>query len=550
MMTGDLELLRDYAREKSQDAFTELVRRHLDLVYSAALRQVRSPQLAEEVSQTVFADLARDAGKLKPDTLLTAWLYQVTRRTAIDVVRRESRRQARERLAVEMAAMNTATDWTHIEPLLDEAMDALDEIDRAAVLLRYFENKSLREVGQALGTSDDTAQKRVSRAVERLREFFSKRGVAIGVSGLLVVVSANAVQAAPAGLTVTISTAAILAGTAAAQTSTVIAATKAIAMTTFQKAVVTITIAAAVGTGIYEAHQASQLREQSQRLQQQQTTMAEQIRQLQHERDDATNRLAAVNEENTLLKSGQGLNELLRLRSEVGKLRQETAGDTNSFGQAMAKLMDNPPAKELARTQLHQKLVDMYAPLARKLNLSPEQTEQFYNLIIENELKKKDMLARLLSGDTDVDTALQERETGLTVLTNLISGLLGEAGYTHYDQYIHQIAAADLVNGLNRQLGTLALSDDQSSRLQALFGAQPDITIDDTDLFRSKESLDALFQTFVDRGHRDLQEAASFLSPEQLAAAYTIQSNYFNTIRSTMTLGQQLVTKTAKQSGR
>src|SRR5215469_4940718 len=184
MMTADSQLLDCYLREKSQDAFAELVRRHLNLVYSAALRQVRSPQLAEEVSQSVFTDLARDAHKLKPNTVLTAWLYRVARRTAIDVVRRESRRQARERLAVEMAAMNTASDWTQIEPLLDEAMDALDETDRAAVLLRYFDNKSLREVGQALGTSDDAAQKRVSRAVERLRNLLAKRGVTVGASGL------------------------------------------------------------------------------------------------------------------------------------------------------------------------------------------------------------------------------------------------------------------------------------------------------------------------------------------------------------------------------
>src|SRR6266581_3621866 len=107
-----------------------------------------------------------------------------------------------------MNAMNaTAADWTHIEPLLDEAMHALGDTDRTAVLLRYFENKSLREVGLTLGTSDDAAQKRVSRAVERLREFFAKRGVTVGASGLAVVISANAVQAAPVGLAVTISTA-------------------------------------------------------------------------------------------------------------------------------------------------------------------------------------------------------------------------------------------------------------------------------------------------------------------------------------------------------
>ena len=100
----------------------------MDLVYSAALRQTRSPQLAEEVSQSVFTDLAQNASKLKPDTILTAWLYQVTRRTSIDVIRRESRRQFRERVALEMTDMNsTSSEWTQIEPLLDEAMEVLDE---------------------------------------------------------------------------------------------------------------------------------------------------------------------------------------------------------------------------------------------------------------------------------------------------------------------------------------------------------------------------------------------------------------------------------------
>src|SRR5438105_1028757 len=146
MNETDLELIARYARQRAEEAFTELVRRHLDLVYSAALRQVRSPQLAEEVAQATFIKLARHAPKLAPDTILPAWLYQVTRREAIDVVRREARRQLREQIATEMNAMNaTADDWMNIEPLLDEAMDALEETDRTAILLRYFDNKSLRE---------------------------------------------------------------------------------------------------------------------------------------------------------------------------------------------------------------------------------------------------------------------------------------------------------------------------------------------------------------------------------------------------------------------
>ncbi len=220
MSDTDLELLARYTRHHAEDAFAEIVRRHLDLVHSAALRQVGSSQLAEEVAQSTFINLARNARRLAPGTILTAWLYQLTRREAIDVVRREARRQAREQIATEMNTINAAdANWTHIEPLLDEAMDALDDTDRSAVLLRYFENKSLREVGAALGTSDDAAQKRVSRAVERLREFFSKRGITVGAGGLVVVISSNAVQAAPSALAITISTAATLTGTSIAATS-------------------------------------------------------------------------------------------------------------------------------------------------------------------------------------------------------------------------------------------------------------------------------------------------------------------------------------------
>jgi RNA polymerase sigma factor (sigma-70 family) len=247
MSDTDLQLLARYTRQHADDAFAELVRRHLDLVFSAALRQVRSPQLAEEVAQSAFTDLARQAHRLAPDTILSAWLYQVTRRTAIDVVRREARRQLREQVACELTAMNTTlADWTHIEPILDEAMQALEEDDRTAVLLRYFENKSLREVGQALGTNEDTARKRVGRAVGRLRDFFAQRGITIGASGLVIAISANAVEAAPAGLAVTISAAAALAGKSLATAAT---ATKAIAMTTLQKTLITVILTLSVGSG-------------------------------------------------------------------------------------------------------------------------------------------------------------------------------------------------------------------------------------------------------------------------------------------------------------
>ena len=322
-MTSDLDLLRQFARENSQDAFGEIVRRHLDLVYSAALRQVRSPQLAEDVAQAVFAVLARDAHKLRPDTILTAWLYAVARRTAIDTIRKESRRQLREQTALEMNAMNaTAEDWAHIAPLLDDAMAALEETDRAAILLRFFENKSLREVGESLKISDDAAQKRVSRAVERLRECLSKEHVAMGAAAVTVLISANAVKAAPTGLAATISAA--LAGTAA-QSATLIAATKTIAVTTLQKSLIVAGLAAVAGVGIYATCKNSGLESQMEVLQHQRAPLAAQLQDLQAQLADDTNQLAAALAQNAQNGSGVNSAELIRLRGEVAQLEANEA---------------------------------------------------------------------------------------------------------------------------------------------------------------------------------------------------------------------------------
>lgn len=376
MMTADSELLQRYLREKSQDAFAELVRRHLDLVYSAALRRVRSPQFAEEISQSVFTDLARAAEKLKPDTILTAWLYQVARRTAVDVIRRESRRQARDRLAAEMAAMNTTSDWSQIEPLLDEAMDTLDETDRAAILLRYFDNKSLREVGEALNISDAAAQKRVSRAVDRLREYFSECGTTIGTAGLVVVISANAVHAAPAGLAITISAAALVAATTI-QTSTAITATKVIVMTALQKALVATTVVVLTGAGVYEVHQTAQLHAQVRALQQQRAPLTEQIAQLQQERDDATNRLAAITDQ--LASERSDKSELLKLRGEVGVLRQQlySRNPQSSESTKANAALDPPP--DVSASQLALAITQGDPTALKRLTQLAESRYAFFN---------------------------------------------------------------------------------------------------------------------------------------------------------------------------
>ena len=364
MSDTDLELLARYTRQHAEDAFAELVRRHLGLVYSAALRQVRSPQLAEEVTQSAFIDLARNAARLKSDTILTAWLYQVTRRTAIDVVRREASRQLREQIATEMNAMNaTAADWTHIEPLLDEAMHALDDTDRAAVLLRYFENKSLREVGATLGTSDDAAQKRVSRAVERLREFFVKRGVTVGASGLVLVISANAIQAAPIGLAVTISTAAALAGTTLATTTTASIATLKLAiMSKLKISAVSALVVAGVATPLVIQHQnLTRLRAENGALQEQ----ARQGSVLRGENEKLSGELANVRQSQSLTKAQ--LAELMRLRGEVGPLRRDS--------QDLARLRARQQAEQAAAAGAPPAPAANFIPAAAWANVGADKPE-------------------------------------------------------------------------------------------------------------------------------------------------------------------------------
>ncbi len=329
--------MRDYAGTGSEPAFAELVRRHVDLVYSAAVRMVCDAHQAEDVTQNVFVALSRHARQLVPHPVLSGWLHRTTQHLAANAVRATVRRQAREQEAVAMnellAESGTGVPpiWSEIAPHLDAALGELAEADRDAILLRYFERKSAKEMAAQLGISDEAAQKRVNRAVEKLREFFAKRGVTVGASGLAVVISANAVQAAPVGLALTISTAVALTGTTIATTATV-TATKALAMTTIQKTVVTATIAVLAGAGIYEARQAAQLRDQVQTLQQQHAPLAEQVQHLDDALTKAANALTSLRDENERL--SRNTDELLRLRGEVGTLRRslkEVANNTENL---------------------------------------------------------------------------------------------------------------------------------------------------------------------------------------------------------------------------
>lgn len=197
---SDWELIVAFVGEGSEAAFTELVERHVNLVYSAARRLVRDAQLAEDVTQQVFVLLARKAGRFGRDTIVSAWLYRAARNIASESLRRDVRWRRREEIAMAERTEAAVENWSEIEPHLDEVMGKLCSADHDAIVLRYFENKSLRAVAEVLGASEDAAQKRVSRALERLRTLLVQRGVTTTAGVVGACVSAAAVQAAPEGV--------------------------------------------------------------------------------------------------------------------------------------------------------------------------------------------------------------------------------------------------------------------------------------------------------------------------------------------------------------
>jgi len=214
--TDDASLLRRYVESASDEAFAALVARHVNLVYSIALRQCGNPQHAEEITQVVFVILAQKAARVRPEAL-SSWLFQTTRLTTINFLRSEARRHAREQEAYMQSTLNESGSetWLKIAPLLDEAVSGLREKDRRAILLRFYEGRNLREVGTVLNTSEVAAEKRVSRALEKLRRFFAKRGVDSNTGTIAGVISANSVHAAPALLAKSATAIALTKGAAA-----------------------------------------------------------------------------------------------------------------------------------------------------------------------------------------------------------------------------------------------------------------------------------------------------------------------------------------------
>jgi RNA polymerase sigma factor (sigma-70 family) len=252
----DQQLLREYAERGSEEAFAELTRRYVDFVYSSALRMTCQTQLAEDVAQGVFLALAQNARSLADRPILAGWLHRTAQNLAAKTVRTEVRRRAREEEAATMnAPQEENSAWETLSPQLDAALEKLKETDRDVVFLKFFQQKSAREIGHALGVTEDAAQKRADRALERLREILSAQGATLSVGAIAGSLAAHAIHTAPAGLVSNITATA-----AATKTGlTLVAATKTLIMTKTQIALITTAVLLTAGIApIVWLHQTNQ----------------------------------------------------------------------------------------------------------------------------------------------------------------------------------------------------------------------------------------------------------------------------------------------------
>ncbi|HEY2081198.1 MAG TPA: sigma-70 family RNA polymerase sigma factor, partial [Verrucomicrobiae bacterium] len=261
--TNDIALLREYLDRNSETAFAELVHRHVNLVYSVALRSTGNSHDAQDVTQAVFVIFAKKATSLRHRTNLTGWLYETTRFTSRQLLRTRARQQAREQEAYMQSTLNDSEIdglWRQLAPLLEDAMSRLSEPDRALVALRFFENKSVAETAAALGIQEWAVRKRVERAMEKLRGYFYKQGIASTTATLAGAISANSIQTAPAMLAMVVTASALAKGaTASASTLTLIkGALKVMAWAKAKTAIITgtaVLVAVGGGAAIYEARQ-------------------------------------------------------------------------------------------------------------------------------------------------------------------------------------------------------------------------------------------------------------------------------------------------------
>lgn len=518
-MADDVELLRRYANERSEEAFTALVQRHLPLVYHAALRRTNGDaHLAEDVAQAVFANLAQEAGSLQRHAMLGGWLYVATRHAAANAMRTENRRRVREQEAQAMNEISApeimAGEWERLRPELDSVMDELGEADRNAVLLRFFENRPYAEIGASFQISEDAARMRVDRSLEKLRALLGRRGITSTAAALGGLLAAQSAMAAPTGL------ATAVAGSVLAGAGIVAGAGSAglIAFMTTNKIMMGIAGAVALvagGTAVYEYREA-RLAETA-------------IIGLSRDKADLQSQLAKQGAQVRVAEEKYRMAEeraeaLAKSSSEAGSAKNSGAPATSSnaakalaassFVGKMDILYANPEYVQLEMERALLGLRTRYGPPYRRLGLSDAQILEFESLMLEQQQATIDMFAAARTKGVSVnDPRLRQlSDPAYAAVQAKLKALLGSEGNAALKEFTSPGAgmARSTVDSLAMRLyATDPITPEQADKLTEVIAAHTTKPTQGTGFFMENGQPDwtAIYA-----------QAKDIISPSQLAA--------------------------------
>ena len=454
-MLNDSELLHHYTADHSEDAFAALVQRYLNLVYFAALRRTNGDApLAQDVTQQVFAALAGHATALRHHTVLTGWLYVTTRHAAANAMRAELRRLRREQEAQAMQetspSPDQSADWNHLRPQLDHALDALNERDRMAVLLRFFENRPFAEIGATLRVSEDTARVRVARALDKLRAVLVRRGITSTAAALGVILANQSAIAVPPGLAASV-TGFVLTNPLAASAGSTAAAFNLwhfMSSTKIVIAAASVAVGLALSSALYERHEAHRAQAAlavagqenaglHDRLQREATQIEETERKLR-----ADEALVASLQQN----ADEAARKAATQAAQVATARQARLPDKS----VTDIIRTSPEYVALYIQYFRNDLRLKYGPLYHQLGFSPEQISEFEAALVE----QKEAI-----GDVFNATRSQGLAYNDPVLAKLIAPaqqdaeeklktVLGEAGEIEFKAYKKTFNARPSVDAL------------------------------------------------------------------------------------------------------
>ncbi|HTL17626.1 MAG TPA: sigma-70 family RNA polymerase sigma factor [Patescibacteria group bacterium] len=409
-MSADTDLLRQYVEQKSESAFTQLVTGHLNLVYSAALREMQGDRAAaEDLAQAVFTELVRQSAQLLSHPCLAGWLYVTVRHLAANWRRADRRRQYREREAQDMTELSNAPPdqvWQQVRPVLDDALHELSEADRTAVVLRVLEERSLNEVGAALGLAENAARMRVDRALEKLRALLARRGITSTAASLTTAMAFGVITPAPQTLAATIAGAALASGGFAGSVTLI---TKIMSAT--KVTLISAVIVAGVAVPAWQQNRLAQVQSENAQLKAQGSGSDTQQAEVVSLRAEVERLRKVETDQAELIRlrqwQAQTEPELLRLRGMAGVARRanaETETLRAQLARQAAESAANPVSgamSEAMNLAMEQQVQGRLSRLKASLSLTPEQEQSAREILMRQAQSMSAGMQQAFSGKFD-----------------------------------------------------------------------------------------------------------------------------------------------------